>query len=99
MATQTDEKFTGTPRKVTAHLTQNEGLSFEKSAPGKKAYRLAPLDVPEVDPASLLGEAARIRERGTPRTLARSKSSATSRASPPGTTPSTSACIRWAAAP
>ncbi|HEY1808028.1 MAG TPA: aminomethyl-transferring glycine dehydrogenase subunit GcvPB [Acidobacteriaceae bacterium] len=59
MANQTDQKFTGAPRKVTAHLTQNEGLSFEKSAPGKKAYRLAPLDVPEVDPAVLLGDAER----------------------------------------
>jgi len=53
------EKFVGTTRKVTAHLTQNEGLSFEKSAPGKKAYRLAPLDVPEVDAHALLGGAAR----------------------------------------
>ncbi|HEX4064970.1 MAG TPA: aminomethyl-transferring glycine dehydrogenase subunit GcvPB [Acidobacteriaceae bacterium] len=53
-------KFAGTTRKVTPHLTQNEGLSFEKSAPGKKAYRLAPLDVPEVDPRQLLGEAARL---------------------------------------
>src|SRR5579862_1865474 len=60
MATPTAETtFTGTPRKVTAHLTQNEGLSFEKSAPGKKAYRLPPLDVPEVDAAALLGEAHR----------------------------------------
>ena len=60
MATPTAETtFTGTPRKVTAHLTQNEGLSFEKSAPGKKAYRLPPLDVPEVDPATLFGEAQR----------------------------------------
>jgi glycine dehydrogenase subunit 2 len=56
MATQAKAGFIGTPKKVTAHLTQNEGLSFEKSAPGKKAYRLAPLDVPEVDPAALLGE-------------------------------------------
>src|SRR5579875_3217741 len=55
----TDEKFVGTPRKVTAHLTQNEGLSFEKSAPGKKAYRLAPLDVPDVSPSALLGAAER----------------------------------------
>ena len=47
MAT-TEEKFVGTTRKVTGHLTQNEGLSFEKSAPGKKAYRLAELDVPAV---------------------------------------------------
>ncbi|HTV83043.1 MAG TPA: aminomethyl-transferring glycine dehydrogenase subunit GcvPB [Acidobacteriaceae bacterium] len=49
----------GTPKKVTEHLTQNEGLSFEKSAPGKKAYRLAPLDVPEVDPSTLLGSSCR----------------------------------------
>ena len=32
---------------------------FEKSSPGKKAYKMPPLDVPEVDPESLLGEAAR----------------------------------------
>ena len=32
---------------------------FEKSSPGKKAYKMPPLDVPEVDPAALLGEAAR----------------------------------------
>ena len=51
--------FTGTPRKVTQHQTQNEALSFEKSAPGKRAYKLPPLDVPAVDPQSLLGEAAR----------------------------------------
>jgi len=54
-----EEKFVGTPKKVTEHLTQNEGLSFEKSAPGKKAYRLAPLDVPEVDPSTLLGSSCR----------------------------------------
>src|SRR6201996_4955810 len=58
MAT-TEQPFVGTPRKVTAHLTQNEKLSFEISSPGKKAYKLPPLDVPEVDPAQLLGEAAR----------------------------------------
>ena len=59
MSTVTEEKFVGTPRKVTAHLTQNEPLSFEKSSPGKKAYRLAPLDVPEVDAHALLGDAVR----------------------------------------
>ena len=52
-------QFAGTPRKVTPHITQNEALSFEKSSPGKKAYKLPPLDVPEVDPAVLLGEAQR----------------------------------------
>ena len=41
--------------KVRTHPTQNEGLVFEKSSPGKRAYKLAPLDVPEVDPAALLG--------------------------------------------
>ena len=59
--------FTGNTRKVTAHLTQNEGLSFEKSSPGKKGYKLAPLDVPEVDPAALLGEAASVAQRGVAR--------------------------------
>ena len=61
MATTIAEPKTGpTPRnttlgKVRTHPTQNEGLVFEKSSPGKRAYRLAPLDVPEVDPAALLG--------------------------------------------
>ncbi len=51
--------FVGNRRKVSAHLTQNEALIFEKSSPGKKAYRLPPLDVPEVDAHALLGDAAR----------------------------------------
>jgi len=51
--------FVGTRHKVSAHLTQNEALIFEKSSPGKKAYRLPPLDVPEVDATALLGDAAR----------------------------------------
>ena len=58
----TEEKavpFVGTRHKVSAHLTQNEALIFEKSSPGKKAYRLPPLDVPEVDVKALLGDAAR----------------------------------------
>jgi len=45
--------------KVRPHQTQNEALVFEKSAPGKKAYKLPPLDVPAVDPAVLLGDAHR----------------------------------------
>ena len=49
------ELFVGNTRKVTAHLTQNEALTFEKSSPGKKAYKLPPLDVPEVDASALLG--------------------------------------------
>ena len=51
--------FVGTRHKVSSHLTQNEALIFEKSSPGKKAYRLPPLDVPEVDAKALLGAAAR----------------------------------------
>jgi glycine dehydrogenase subunit 2 len=46
-------------KKTRQHVSQNEGLIFEKSSPGKKGYRLAPLDVPEVDAAAVLGEAAR----------------------------------------
>ena len=45
--------------KVRPHQTQNERLVFEKSAPGKKAYKLPPLDVPAVDVSALLGEAHR----------------------------------------
>ncbi len=41
-----DLKFEGTPKKATTHVNQNEDLIFEKSSPGKKAYRLAELDVP-----------------------------------------------------
>src|SRR6201994_4038525 len=51
--------FEGNRRKVSAHLTQNEALVFEKSSPGKKAYKMPPLDVPVVDPQVLLGGAAR----------------------------------------
>src|ERR1700759_5583648 len=51
--------FTGNRQKVAAHLTQNEPLLFEKSSPGKRGYRLPPLDVPEADAAKLLGDAAR----------------------------------------
>jgi glycine dehydrogenase subunit 2 len=46
-------------KKATRHVNQNEDLIFERSSPGKKAYRLAPLDVPAVDPTKLLGSAAR----------------------------------------
>jgi glycine dehydrogenase subunit 2 len=54
-----DKKFVGTPKKATSHVNQNEDLIFEKSSPGKKAYRLSELDVPAVDAASLLGDAVR----------------------------------------
>jgi glycine dehydrogenase subunit 2 len=52
-------KFTATPRKATTHVNQNEGLLFEKSSPGKRGYKLPPLDVPAADAAKLLGDAAR----------------------------------------
>ena len=42
-------------RKATRHVNQNEGLIFEKSSPGKAAWKLPPLDVPDVDAARLLG--------------------------------------------
>lgn len=48
--------------KVRQHPTQNEGLLFEKSSPGKRAYKLPPLDVPAVNAQALLGDA----HRGTP---------------------------------
>ena len=58
MAT-TESQINRSIGKVRPHQTQNEGLVFEKSSPGKKAYKLPPLDVPEVDAAELLGDAHR----------------------------------------
>src|SRR5271169_5516489 len=46
-------------RKATLHVNQNEGLIFEKSSAGKAAWKLPPLDVPEVDASRLLGAAER----------------------------------------
>jgi len=45
--------------KATRHVNQNEGLIFEKSSAGKAAWKLPPLDVPDVDTAKLLGNAER----------------------------------------
>jgi glycine dehydrogenase subunit 2 len=45
--------------KVRPHQTQNESLVFEKSSPGKRAYKMPPLDVPAVSPAELLGKTHR----------------------------------------
>ncbi len=53
------EKFIATPRKATTHVNQNEDLIFEKSSPGKRGYKLPPLDVPAVDAAKLLGSSTR----------------------------------------
>ena len=46
-------------RKTRQHLVQNEGLLFEQSSPGKKAYQLPALDVPEVNPEEALSGQAR----------------------------------------
>jgi glycine dehydrogenase subunit 2 len=42
-------------KKTSRHIVQNEGLIFERSSPGKVGYQLPELDVPTVDPASVLG--------------------------------------------
>ncbi|MBI4480475.1 MAG: aminomethyl-transferring glycine dehydrogenase subunit GcvPB [Acidobacteria bacterium] len=41
-------------KKARRQVTQNEGLIFERSAPGKSSFQLPPLDVPTVDPAAAL---------------------------------------------
>ena len=45
--------------KVRSHPSQNEALLFEKSSPGKRAYKLPALDVPAVNAAALLAESYR----------------------------------------
>ena len=45
----------GKIKKARRHVSQNEGLIFEKSAPGKRGIELPPLDVPAVDAARELG--------------------------------------------
>jgi glycine dehydrogenase subunit 2 len=42
-------------KKAGRHVSQSEGLIFEKSAPGKRGMELPPLDVPMADPAKVLG--------------------------------------------
>jgi len=59
MATDSQTPGPQTLGKVRAHPTQNEALLFEKSAPGKRAYKLPPLDVPAVNAKALLGAAHR----------------------------------------
>jgi glycine dehydrogenase subunit 2 len=55
-----------TTGKVRPHQTQNEALVFEKSSPGKRAYKLPPLDVPAVDAAELLQNAHRTKRAELP---------------------------------
>ena len=38
-------------KKASRHTNQSEGLIFEKSSPGKRAFELPGLDVPRVDAA------------------------------------------------
>ncbi|MBZ5669363.1 MAG: aminomethyl-transferring glycine dehydrogenase subunit GcvPB [Acidobacteriia bacterium] len=42
-------------REARPHVTRNEALVFERSSPGKVGAEFAPLDVPAVSPADLLG--------------------------------------------
>jgi len=42
-------------KKAGRHVSQNEGLIFEKSAPGKRGFELPPSDVPAVDVRAALG--------------------------------------------
>lgn len=42
-------------KKAKRHVNQNEGLIFEKSSVGKRAFELPPLDVPAIDPGKALG--------------------------------------------
>ncbi len=49
-------------------LSFKEPPIFERGAPGRTGVSLAPLDVPEVDPAALFGSArAHNRRRASPR--------------------------------
>ena len=48
-------------KKAGRHVSQNEGLIFEHSAPGKRGFELPPLDVPAVDARNVLG-AANVRD-------------------------------------
>jgi glycine dehydrogenase subunit 2 len=45
--------------KADRHVSQNEGLIFEKSSPGKRAFDLPPSDVPAVEAAKVLGTSHR----------------------------------------
>ncbi len=49
------EALAGTTKKAGRHTSQNEGLIFEKSAPGKRGFELPPLDMPAVDVTKELG--------------------------------------------
>src|SRR5215469_8641214 len=46
-------------KKASRHVSQSEGLIFEKSSPGKRGFELPPLDVPAADAAKTLGASHR----------------------------------------
>ena len=46
-------------KKASGHVSQGEGLIFEKSAPGKRGFELPPCDVPALDAKEALGAQAR----------------------------------------
>jgi len=48
-------RLTNRIKKAGRYVSQNEGLIFEESAPGKRAFELPPLDVPAVDARAALG--------------------------------------------
>jgi glycine dehydrogenase subunit 2 len=52
---QKENKLTDRIKKVGRHISQNEGLIFEESKPGKRGVELPPLDVPAVDTRAELG--------------------------------------------
>ena len=49
------ETLAGTTGAASRHISRDERLIFERSAPGKRGMELPPLDVPAVDPATALG--------------------------------------------
>jgi len=53
--TETETVVAPAIRKAGRHVSQNEGLIFEKSAAGKRGMQLPPSDVPAVDPVAALG--------------------------------------------
>ncbi len=66
MVTGSQDSAAHTTGRVRTHPTQNEALLFEKSALGKRAYKLPPLDVPPVNPEELLQGVCRRQCPGLP---------------------------------
>ena len=63
----TTDAYQNRIREARPHVTRNESLIFERSSPGKVGAELAPLDVPAVSPAEVLGaDLARTEVEGFP---------------------------------